>query len=722
MNVLSETQIGKIHAYWQAANYLSAGQIYLQANPLLKEPLLPEHIKPRLLGHWGTSPGLNLVYVHLNQLINDTGADVLYVCGPGHGAPAIIAHTYLEGTYTEVYPKVTRDEEGMLCLFRQFSTPGGIPSHVSAHTPGSINEGGELGYSLVHAFGAAFDNPDLLVACVVGDGEAETAPLEGSWKSINFLNPKRDGAVLPILHLNGYKISGPTVLARLNDVELTQLFMGYGYDVLFVEGDDPMVVHRKMAGTVAEAYRRIKDIQHKARVEDQIHHPQWPIIILRTPKGWTGPKEWDGVPIEGTFRSHQVPLTGVREDLKKLKYVEKWMRSYAPEKLFDENGRLIPELAAIAPKGKKRMGALPYANGGLLLKELLMPDFKKYELTVPEPGVTEAESTRNLGKFLRDIFTLNEDNKNFRIFCPDETNSNRLEAVFEVTERCFMEAIIPIDDKLSVDGRVMEVLSEHLCEGWLEGYLLTGRHGLFPCYEAFVTIVDSMVSQYAKWTKTARELPWRKPVASLNYLLTSHVWRQDNNGYSHQGPGFIDTVVNKKSAVARIYLPPDANTLLSVMDHCLRSKDYVNVIVAGKQPELQWLTMDEAIAHCARGASAWNWASNCGDETPDVVLGCAGDVPTLETVAAAWLLKEYMPDLKVRVVNVVDLMSLSPVAYHPHGMNEEYFDSLFTESAPVIFAFHGYVRIIHDLVHGRPDPARFPRKGLYGRRHYYNPI
>jgi len=568
-----------------------------------------------------------------------------------------------------------------------------------------------LGYSLVHAFGAAFDNPDLLVACVVGDGEAETAPLEGSWKSINFLNPKRDGAVLPILHLNGYKISGPTVLARLSDVELTQLFMGYGYDVLFVEGDDPMVVHRKMAGTLAEAYRRIKNIQQKARKEDKVHHTQWPIIILRTPKGWTGPKEWGGVPIEGTFRSHQVPLTGVKEDLKKLKYVEKWMRSYAPEKLFDENGRLIPELAAIAPKGKKRMSALPYANGGLLLKELLMPDFKKYELAVPEPGVTEAESTRNLGKFLRDIFTLNEDNKNFRIFCPDETNSNRLEAVFEVTERCFMEPIIPIDDKLSEDGRVMEVLSEHLCEGWLEGYLLTGRHGLFPCYEAFVTIVDSMVSQYAKWAKTARELPWRKPVASLNYLLTSHVWRQDNNGYSHQGPGFIDTVVNKKSAVVRIYLPPDANTLVSVMDHCLRSKDYVNVIVVGKQTELQWLTMDEAIEHCARGASAWNWASNCGDETPDVVLGCAGDVPTLETVAAAWLLREYMPDLKVRVVNVVDLMSLSPVAYHPHGMNEEYFDSLFTESAPVIFAFHGYVRIIHDLVHGRPDPARFHVRG-----------
>jgi len=711
MNSLSETQIGKIHAYWQAANYLSAGQIYLQANPLLTEPLLPEHIKPRLLGHWGTSPGLNLIYVHLNQLINDTGADVLYVCGPGHGAPAILAHTYLEGTYSEIYPAVSQDEEGMLKFFRQFSTPGGIPSHVGANTPGSIHEGGELGYALAHAFGAAFDNPDLLVACVVGDGEAETAPLEGSWKSINFLNPKRDGAVLPILHLNGYKISGPTVLSRMSDVELTELFMGYGYDVLFVEGTDPMVVHRKMAGTLAEAYRRIKSIQDKARTEEEIHHAQWPIIILRTPKGWTGPKEWDGVPIEGTFRSHQVPLTGVKEDLEKLKYVEQWMHSYHPEKLFDKDGTLIPELAALAPRGKKRMGALPYANGGLLLKELLLPDFKKYELGVPEPGVIEAESTRNLGKFLRDIFTLNKDNQNFRLFCPDETNSNRLEAVFEVTERCFMEKITPGDEKLSTDGRVMEVLSEHLCEGWLEGYLLTGRHGLFPCYEAFVTIVDSMVSQYAKWIKTSRELPWRKPVASLNYLLTSHVWRQDNNGYSHQGPGFIDTVINKKSAVARIYIPPDANTLLSVMDHCLRSKDYVNVVIAGKQPELQWLTMDEAIDHCAKGASEWKFASNCGDETPDVVLGCAGDVPTLETVAAAALLKEYMPDLKVRVVNVIDLMALSPAASHPHGMSAEYFESLFTATAPVIFAFHGYVRIIHDLVHGRPDPARFHVRG-----------
>jgi xylulose-5-phosphate/fructose-6-phosphate phosphoketolase len=711
MSVPSDKSIEKIHAYWQAANYLAAGQIYLQENALLKEPLRPEHIKPRLLGHWGTSPGLNLVYVHLNRLIKNTGADILYITGPGHGAPAIIAHTYLEGTYSEIYPAVPENERGMRHLFRQFSTPGGIPSHVSAHTPGSINEGGELGYSLVHAFGAAFDNPDLLVACVVGDGEAETGPLEGSWKSIAFLNPIRDGAVLPILHLNGYKISGPTVFARMGDSALKELFSGHGYEVFFVEGYDPIAVHKLMAETLDEVYEKIKKIQYKARVEGVIHPIRWPMIILRTPKGWTGPKEWDGVPIEGTFRSHQVPLTGVREDPAKLKYIEQWMRSYHPEELFDETGKLIPELAELAPKGNKRMGALPYANGGILLKDLVLPDFKNYALEISGPGENEAESTRNLGKFLRDIFKLNQEANNFRLFCPDETNSNRLEAVFEVTNRCFMEEIIPIDDKLATDGRVMEVLSEHLCEGWLEGYLLTGRHGLFPCYEAFVTIVDSMVSQYAKWIKTSRELSWRKPVASLNYLLTSHVWRQDNNGYSHQGPGFIDTVVNKKSAVVRIYLPPDANTLLSVMDHCLRSKDYVNVVVAGKQPELQWLTMDEAIAHCAKGASNWEWAGNVNEEQPDVVLGCAGDVPTLETVAAASLLRQHLPDVKVRLVNVVDLMSLSPTAYHPHGMSDEMFQSLFTDTAPVIFAFHGYVRIIHDLVHGRPDPGRFHVRG-----------
>jgi len=711
MNTLNEKETQQIHAYWQAANYLAAGQIYLQANPLLKQPLKASDIKPRLLGHWGTSPGLNLIYVHLNRLIKNTDADIIYICGPGHGAPAIIAHTYLEGTYSALYPEVTPDEKGMNHLFRQFSTPGGIPSHVGAHTPGSIHEGGELGYSLAHAFGAVFDNPGLIAACVVGDGEAETCPLEGSWKSINFLNPVRDGAVLPILHLNGYKISGPTVLARFSDVELTQLFCGYGYDVLFVTGDDPIAVHHRLAGTLDEAYRRVRSIQHRARVTGAVGHVQWPMIILRTPKGWTGPKEWDGLPIEGTFRSHQVPLTGVREDADKLAYLEKWMRSYQPERLFDESGRLLPELAALAPTGQKRMSAQPFANAGLLLKELQLPQPESYALKLSAPGVEEAESTRNLGKYIRDVFSLNEATQNFRLFCPDETSSNRLEAVFEVTERCFMEKILPTDVSLNANGRVMEVLSEHLCEGWLEGYLLTGRHGLFPCYEAFVTIVDSMMNQHAKWLKTACELPWRKPVASLNYLLTSHVWRQDNNGYSHQGPGFIDTVVNKKSAVARIYLPPDANTLLCVMDHCLRSRDYINVIVAGKQPELQWLNIADAVKHAAQGASAWEWAGNSADGAPDIILACAGDVPTLETVAAAWLLRRHLPELKVRVVNVIDLMSLSPRAYHPHGMPDELFSGLFTDTTHVIFAFHGYVRIIHDLVHGRPDPARFHVRG-----------
>ncbi|ADY51739.1 Phosphoketolase [Pseudopedobacter saltans DSM 12145] len=712
MENLSDQIFEKINAYWRAANFLAVGQIYLQDNVLLKEPLKPEHIKPRLLGHWGTSPGLSLIYVHLNRLIKDTGAAILYICGPGHGAPAIVANTYLEGTYSEVFPNVSQNEEGMRKLCRQFSTPGGIPSHVSAHTPGSIHEGGELGYSLVHAFGAAFDNPELLVACVVGDGEAETGPLEGSWKSIAFLNPKRDGAVLPILHLNGYKIAGPTVLSRMKDADLEELFKGYGYEVFFVEGDDPMSVHKQMAVTLNLTYQKIKNIQHQARINNSASKAKWPMIILRTPKGWTGPKEWDGVPIEGTFRAHQVPLTGVKENPEKLKLLENWMRSYEPQNLFDQNGRLIPELEELAPKGNNRMSALVYANGGLLFKSLVLPDFKKYALDVFTPGTVEAESTRNLGKYLRDIFTLNQETQNFRLFCPDETSSNRLEAVFEVTDRCTMEEILPKDENLAHDGRVMEVLSEHLCEGWLEGYLLTGRHGLFPCYEAFVTIVDSMFSQHAKWIKTARELSWRKPVASLNYLLTSHVWRQDNNGYSHQGPGFIDTVVNKKSSVIRIYFPPDANTLLSVMDHCFRSKDYVNVIVAGKQPELQWLSMADAIAHCNQGASNWKWAGTDHDQQPDVILGCAGDVPTLEAVAAAWILRKELPDLKVRLVNVIDLMALSPVAYHPHGMSEELFLDLFTAGAPVIFAFHGYVRIIHDLVHGRPDPARFHVRGF----------
>lgn len=711
MGTLNSTELSLIHAYWQAANYLAAGQIYLQDNPLLKERLSPEHIKPRLLGHWGTSPGLNLVYVHLNRLIKNTDANILYICGPGHGAPAIVAHTYLEGTYSEMYPGVSQDEAGMRRLFRQFSTPGGIPSHVSAHTPGSIHEGGELGYALVHAFGAAFDNPELLVACVIGDGEAETAPLEGSWKSIEFLNPERDGAVLPILHMNGYKISGPTVLARMSDVQLTQLFNGHGYDVLFVEGDNPLAVHQSMSGTLDEAYRRIRSIQEKARNNKSADRIMWPMIILRTPKGWTGPKTWNGVPIEGTFRSHQVPLTGVRENADKLAMVENWMRSYRPEELFDSNGKLLAHISELAPKGNKRMSASPYSNGGTLLKELELPDCTHYEVSVAAPGAVEAESTRNLGKYIRDIFKLNAKTNNFRLFCPDETSSNRLEAVFEATNRCSMENIFPGDENVSNDGRVMEVLSEHLCEGWLEGYLLTGRHGLFPCYEAFAVIVDSMVTQHAKWLKTSRELPWRKPVSSLNYLLTSHVWRQDNNGYSHQGTGFIDTVVNKKSAVIRIYLPPDANTLLSVMNHCFKSKDYVNLVIAGKQPELQWLTMEQAVIHCAQGASDWTWAGNCEGAEPDVVLGCAGDVPTLEAIAAADLLQQYFPDLKVRLVNVTDLMSLSPVGYHPHGMSSELFSQLFTDFAPVIFAFHGYVRIIHDLVHGRPDPARFHVRG-----------
>ncbi|RAJ35743.1 phosphoketolase family protein [Pedobacter cryoconitis] len=711
MNIISDQTIEKMHAYWQAANFLAAGQIYLQDNPLLTSPLKSEDIKPRLLGHWGTSPGLNLIYVHLNRLIKETDADILYVCGPGHGAPAIVANTYLEGTYTEVYPAITQDKTGMKQLFRQFSTPGGIPSHVSAHTPGSIHEGGELGYALSHAFGAAFDNPELIVACVVGDGEAETGPLAGSWSGASFLNPMRDGAVLPILHLNGYKISGPTVLARKNNEALTQLFKGHGYEVFFVEGNDPLTVHRQFAEVLDEVYRKIRLIQQNARIRGTFNDIYWPMIVLRTPKGWTGPKEWNHVPIEDTFRSHQVPLAGVKEDPGKLKLLEEWMLSYQPEKLFNQDGRLIPELAALAPSGNKRMSASAYSNGGLLLKELILPDFKDYALPISAPGKIEAESTRNLGRFIRDIFKLNEERKNFRLFCPDETTSNRLEAVFQVTKRCFMEQIIDKDENLSRDGRVMEVLSEHLCEGWLEGYLLTGRHGVFPCYEAFVTIVDSMFSQYAKWIKTSKELSWRKPVASLNYLLTSHVWRQDNNGYSHQGPGFIDTVANKKNTVIRIYLPPDANTLLSVMDHCFRSKDFVNVIIAGKQPELQWLTIEEAVEHCKAGASEWKWAGNAGKEAPDVILGCAGDVPTLETVAAASLLHEHLPELKVRLINVVDLMSLSPVAYHPHGMSEEVFESLFSNTTPVIFAFHGYVRIIHDLVHGRPDPARFHVRG-----------
>jgi xylulose-5-phosphate/fructose-6-phosphate phosphoketolase len=707
----AQYDLERLHAYWRATNYLAVGQIYLQDNPLLREPLKPEHIKPRLLGHWGTSPGLNLIYVHLNRLILDTGADILYITGPGHGAPAILANVYLEGTYSELYPDVSQDEAGMRLLFRQFSTPGGVPSHVSATTPGSIHEGGELGYSLTHAFGAAFDNPDLLVACVVGDGEAETGPLAGSWKSVNFLNPARDGAVLPILHLNGYKISGPTVLGRTDDEDLKSLFTGHGYQVHFVEGDEPMAVHQAMAETLDQVYADIRAIQQEARAHGFSKQPIWPMIVLRTLKGWTGPKEWNGVPIEGTFRAHQVPLTEVKENPEQLNLLERWMRSYKPEELFDEKGRLIPRLAQLAPQGLHRMGANPHANGGRLLVDLDLPTFTDYALEIEAPGTVRAEATRKVGDYLRDVFKRSERDGNFRLFCPDETNSNRLNAVFEVTNRCSMGKIIDIDDHIAPDGRVMEVLSEHLCQGWLEGYLLTGRHGLFPCYEAFVTIVDSMFNQHAKWLKVTRELPWRHPIASLNYLLTSHSWRQDHNGYSHQGPGFMDTVINKKGTVVRIYLPPDANCLLSVVDHCLRSRDYVNVIVAGKQPELQWLDMEAARRHCARGASVWEWACTDRDGEPDVVLACAGDVPTLETVAAAWLLRKHIPELKVRLVNVVDLMVLSPPEYHPHGMDAEAFIEMFTETAPVIFAFHGYRRMIHDLVHGRPNPARFHVRG-----------
>ena len=712
-NALSDSRLALIDRYWKAANYLAAGQIYLRDNPLLREPLRPEHIKPRLLGHWGTSPGLNLIYVHLNRLIQETGASVMYVIGPGHGAPAILANAWLEGTYSEMFSEVPQDQAGLRQLFRQFSTPGGVPSHVSPETPGSIHEGGELGYSLAHAFGAAFDNPDLIVACVVGDGEAETGPLAGSWKSVDFLNPVRDGAVLPILHLNGYKISGPTVLARRDDENLRELFTAHGYAVHFVEGSEPAEVHQDLARTLDRAYDEIRSIQKEARDKGVDGPPAWPMIVLRTPKGWTGPKEWDGVPIEGTFRAHQVPLTKVREDSAQLALLESWLQSYGPDDLFDGDGRPVSELQEMVPDGSLRMGASAHANGGRVLRELLLPRIDDYAASVPQPGRLRAEATRHLGRWLRDVFVQNEPHANFRLFCPDETSSNRLDAVFEATNRCSMEPVLASDDHIAPDGRVMEVLSEHLCEGWLEGYLLTGRHGVFPCYEAFITIVDSMVNQHAKWLKTSRELRWRKAVPSLNYLLTSHAWRQDHNGYSHQGPGFIDTVVNKKSTVTRIYLPPDANCLLSVMDHCLRSRNYVNLVVAGKQPELQWLDLDAAREHCARGASTWRWAGNDDGGDPDIVLACAGDVPTQEAVAAAWLLRRHVPGIKLRLVNVVDLMVLSPPAYHPHGMDPEGFRELFTVDRPVLFAFHGYVRIIHDLVHGRPNPARFHVRGYH---------
>jgi xylulose-5-phosphate/fructose-6-phosphate phosphoketolase len=710
---LSEEELRLLDAYWRAANYLSVGQVYLLANPLLRKPLSADDVKPRLLGHFGTTPGLNLVYAHLNRAIRARDLDAIYVTGPGHGGPAVVANAYLEGTYSEVYPHVGRDEDGLRELFRQFSFPGGIPSHAAPETPGSIHEGGELGYALAHAFGAAFDNPDLLVACVVGDGEAETGPLATSWHSNKFLNPKTDGAVLPILHLNGYKIANPTVLARIPDDELISLFRGYGYRVFLVEGgfngEDPAHVHQRFAAVLDAALDEIARIQEAARAGAVEKRPRWPMIVLRTPKGWTGPREVDGVPVEGTWRSHQVPIADVRGNEDHLRLLEAWLRSYRPDELFDDGGALRPELAELAPRGAHRMSANPQANGGELLKDLVLPDFRAYAVEVGAPGKTTSEATRVLGGFLRDVAGGNP--ANFRLFGPDETASNRLGAVFEVTGRTWEAEIQPTDEGLSRDGRVMEVLSEHLCQGWLEGYLLTGRHGLFNCYEAFIHIVDSMFNQHAKWLKVTKGIPWRRPIASLNYLLTSHVWRQDHNGFSHQDPGFIDHVVNKKAEIIRVYLPPDANTLLSVADHCLRSRHYVNVIVAGKQPALDYLAMEDAISHCTRGIGIWEWASNDDEGEPDVVLACCGDTPTLETLAATAILRERLPDLKVRVVNVVDLMRLQPESEHPHGLSDREFDSLFTEDKPVVFAYHGYPWLIHRLTYRRTNHANLHVRG-----------
>ena len=698
---LTSEELSKINAFWRAANYLSVGQIYLYKNPLLREPLKLEHIKPRLLGHFGTTPGLNFVYVHFNRIIRKYDLDVIYICGPGHGGPGMVANAYLEGTYTELYPNIQQSEEGMRKLFKQFSFPGGIPSHNAPETPGSIHEGGELGYSLSHACGAAFDNPALLVCCVVGDGEAETGPLATGWHINKFLNPVRDGAVLPILHLNGYKIANPTILGRMSDDELTQLFSGYGWKPYFVEGHEPEAMHQLMAATLDHAVEEIHTTQTKARrngAKDE--PPQWPMIVMRSPKGWTGPKMVDGQQVEGTWRAHQVPVTDLQKP-EHLKILEDWMRSYRPEELFDENGKLIPELAELPPKGNRRMSANPHANGGILLRDLVMPDFRKYAVEVIKPGNSEAESTRVLGTFLRDVMSLNLESKNFRVFGPDETASNRLEAIYEASPKEWLEPILPVDEFLTRDGRVLEMLSEHMCQGWLEGFLLTGRHGFFSCYEAFIHIVDSMFNQHAKWLKVTHDIEWRRPIASLNYLLTSHVWRQDHNGFTHQDPGFIDIVVNKKADVVRVYLPPDANCLLSVADHCLRSRDYVNVIVAGKQPELQWLDMESAIEHCTNGIGIWDWASSDNNSEPDVVMACAGDVPTLEALAAVDLLREHFPDIKIRVINVVDLMTLQPSTEHPHGLTDKDFDSLFTTDKPIIFAYHGYPSLIHRLTYRR---------------------
>jgi len=709
---VDQARLDLMHRYWNAANYLTIGQIYLKENPLLREPLLADHIKPRLLGHWGTSPGLSFIYVHVNRLIQDYDVNAIYLTGPGHGGPALVANVYLEGTYTEIYPKISQDVDGIHRLFRQFSTPGGIPSHVSVPTPGSIHEGGELGYVLSHAYGAVFDNPSLIAIAVVGDGEAETAPLEGSWKSLKFLNPVRDGAVLPILHLNGYKISGPTVLGREEDESVQKQIESYGYEVHFVEGDDPMTMHKAFSDTLETCYTKIRAYQEDARTHGFSGVPHWPVIVLRTPKGWTGPKEVDGKPIEGTFRAHQVPVEDVVNNPAHLAILEQWMRSYHPEDLFDEHGRFVVDVAALAPKGERRMGANPNANGGKLLVDLDMPAFTDYAIDVPKPATEHHESTRQFGKMMRDIFTRNAKQQNFRLFCPDETNSNRLGNVFEVENRTSTGKIIPIDDHVSPDGRVMEVLSEHLCQGWLEGYLLTGRHGVFATYEAFAMVSDSMTIQHSKWLQEADKLPWREKIASLNILLTSTCWRNDHNGFSHQGPGLIDTVLSRKGVVARIYLPPDANCLMSVADHCLRSRNYVNLIVIDKQPQLQWLNMQDAITHCAQGLSTWDWASNSEHLQPDVVLACCGDIPTLETVAAADWLRKHIPELKVRVVNVVDLMRLYPPDLHPHGMDEAKFVEQFTEAQPVVFAFHGYQRAIHELIHGRTNAERFHVRGF----------
>lgn len=706
---LSVAELDRMNAYWRAANYLSVGQIYLYDNPLLREPLTLQHVKPRLLGHWGTTPGLNFIYVHINRLIKLHDLNVIFITGPGHGGPGLVANTYLEGTYTEFYPAISQDEEGLKKLFKQFSFPGGIPSHVAPEIPGSIHEGGELGYALLHAYGAVFDNPDLIACCVVGDGEAETGPLAASWHSNKFLNPVRDGAVLPILHLNGYKISGPTVLARLDDEELTHLLVGYGHKPYFVEGDDPESMHQLMAANLDAVLSEIQSLQREARENGSLHRPQWPMIVLRSPKGWTGPKIVDDKAAEGTFRSHQVPLSELATKPEHLRQLEEWLHSYKPHELFDRQGKLKAELAELAPTGQRRMGANPHANGGLLLKDLKLPDYRDYAVEVREPAAVEAEATRVMGRFLRDVVKLNP--QHFRLMGPDETASNRLNAVFEVTDRVWLEPILPGDEHVSPDGRVMEVLSEHMCEGWLEGYLLTGRHGFFSCYEAFIHIIDSMFNQHAKWLKVSRHIPWRRPIASLNYLLTSHVWRQDHNGFSHQDPGFIDHVVNKKAEVVRVYLPPDANTLLSVTDHCLRSRHYVNVIIAGKQSALQYLSMDAAIKHCSEGIGIWSWASNDQGTEPDVVMACCGDVPTLETLAAVDLLRQHFPELKVRVINVVDLMTLQPQTEHPHGLSDKEFDVMFTTDKPMIFVFHGYPWLIHRLTYRRTNHKNLHVRG-----------